>query len=56
MPRNPNKRHCQTPVCRNWAMRSHVHCRPHLDHLLGPRGAGAPRGNLNACKTGANIN
>jgi hypothetical protein len=56
MPRNPNKRRCQTPACRNWAMRGRVHCRPHLDHELGPRGAGAPRGNLNAFKTGANIN
>ncbi|HSG18172.1 MAG TPA: hypothetical protein VLE70_17890 [Anaerolineae bacterium] len=37
-------------------MRGRVHCRPHLDHELGPRGAGAPRGNLNAFKTGANIN
>ena len=55
MPRNPNKRHCQKPGCRNWAMRGHAHCRPHLDHELGPRGAGAPRGNLNAFKTGANI-
>ena len=56
MPRNPNKRRCQTPECRNWAMRGRAHCRPHLDHELGPRGAGAPRGNLNAFKTGANIN
>jgi hypothetical protein len=37
-------------------MRGRAHCRPHLDHELGPRGAGAPRGNLNAFKTGANIN
>ena len=48
MPRNPNKRRCQRPDCRNWAMRDNVYCRPHLDHQLGPRGAGAPIGNSNA--------
>ena len=33
-------------------MRGAVHCRSHRDHELGPRGAGAPKGNLNALKTG----
>ena len=39
-------------------MRAHwvAHCRPHLDQELGPHGAGAPRGKLNAFKAGANIN
>jgi hypothetical protein len=60
MPRNPNKTRCQMPGCRNWAMRGHTHCRPHLvpsselelGTTLGPRGAGAPPGNLNALRTG----
>jgi hypothetical protein len=52
MPRNPNKTHCQAPGCHNWAMRAHTHCRSHRDAELGPRGAGAPPGNLNALKTG----
>jgi hypothetical protein len=52
MPRNPNKRHCQMPGCRAWAMRDHVHCRSHRDRELGPRNAGAPYGNLNAAKHG----
>ena len=56
MPRNPNKRHCQTPNCKNWAMRGRFLCRSHLNHTLGPTGAGAPAGNLNAYKTGAHIN
>ena len=55
MPRNPNKRPCQQPGCRNWAMRDHLLCRSHLDHELGPRGAGAPIGNINAWKHGRNI-
>jgi hypothetical protein len=33
-------------------MRGHTHCRAHLDAELGPRGAGAPKGNLNALKHG----
>jgi hypothetical protein len=33
-------------------MREHRHCRAHLDHRLGPRGAGAPKGNFNALKSG----
>ena len=28
------------------------HCRSHMDHILGPHRAGAPKGNLNAVKTG----
>jgi hypothetical protein len=52
MPRNPNKARCQVPGCRNWAMRGQTRCRPHRDAELGPRGGGAPRGNLNALKTG----
>ena len=52
MPRNPNKRRCTFPKCRAWAMRGHHFCRSHRDHELGPRGAGAPKGNLNAFKTG----
>ena len=52
MPRNPHKRRCEMPGCRAWAMRGHVHCRQHRDGALGPRGAGAPRGNLNGLRTG----
>ena len=74
MPRNPNKRRCQTPGCKAYAMRSLPggapskpgqssigpsrdgipanHCRSHLDHVLGRRNVGAPKGNLNAVKTG----
>ena len=52
MPRNPNKSRCQVPGCRNWAMRGQAHCRSHRDRELGPRGGGAPPGNLNALKTG----
>ena len=52
MPRNPDKTHCQVPGCRAWAMRGHTRCRAHRDAELGPRGAGAPRGNLNALKHG----
>ena len=52
MPRNPDKRRCQTPRCGNWAMRGRTHYLSHLDHLLGPLGAGAPDGNLNALKSG----
>jgi hypothetical protein len=33
-------------------MRGGTHCRPHRDPELGPRGAGAPAGNLNALRTG----
>lgn len=36
-------------------MRGHLHCRSHLDPILGPRGAGAPPGNINAYKTGRYI-
>jgi hypothetical protein len=52
MPRNPLKQRCQMPNCRSWAMRGRRHCRAHLDHRLGPRGAGAPQGNSNALKSG----
>ena len=52
MPRNPNKTRCQIPGCRAWAMRDHTRCRAHRDAELGPRGAGAPPGNLNALKHG----
>ena len=58
MPRNPNKRRCQTKGCKAYAMRSLPggapanHCRSHLDHVLGRRNVGAPKGNLNAVKTG----
>ena len=52
MPRNLNKTPCQVPGCRSWAMRGHTHCRAHRDDELGPRGAGAPSGNLNALKHG----
>jgi len=52
MPRNPSKRRCEAPGCKAWSMRSHHLCRSHRDHDLGPRGAGAPKGNLNAFKTG----
>ena len=53
MPRNPNKKPCLKPNCRNYAMRGRGLCRSHLDPILGRRGAGAPKGNLNAFKTGA---
>ncbi len=33
-------------------MRGHNRCRSHRDKELGPRGAGAPVGNLNAFKSG----
>jgi hypothetical protein len=33
-------------------MRGHTLCRSHRDRELGPRGGGAPPGNLNALKTG----
>jgi hypothetical protein len=33
-------------------MRGHAHCRSHRDRELGPRGGGAPPGNLNALQTG----
>jgi hypothetical protein len=52
MPRNPNKTPCQAPRCRAWAMRGGTRCRAHRDDKLGPRGAGAPPGNLNALKHG----
>ena len=60
MPRNLHKTRCQVPGCRNWAMRGHTHCRPHRapssnpnsDGNVGPRGAGAPAGNLTALRTG----
>jgi hypothetical protein len=52
MPRNPDKSPCHVPGCRNWAMRTHTHCRSHRDRELGPRGGGAPAGNLNALRTG----
>jgi hypothetical protein len=34
-------------------MRGNTYCRAHRDAELGPRGAGAPRGNLNALVHGA---
>jgi len=52
MPRNLHKTACQVPGCRAWAMRGHTRCRAHRDAELGPRGAGAPPGNLNALKHG----
>jgi hypothetical protein len=52
MPRNRNKKPCQVPGCRAWAMRGHTRCRSHHDPELAPRGGGAPQGNLNALKTG----
>jgi hypothetical protein len=52
MPRNPNKKQCTKPKCHNYAMRGRLMCRSHLDHELGPRGAGAPTGNLNALTDG----
>ena len=52
MPRNPHKKPCQVPGCNAWAMRDHDLCRAHRDDELGPRGAGAPSGNLNALKHG----
>ena len=53
MPRNPHKTRCQTPGCKAWAMRGHTLCRVPRDPELGPRGAGAPPGNLNALRHGA---
>jgi hypothetical protein len=52
MPRNPDKTRCAIPGCRNWAMRDRARCRAHRDAELGPRGAGAPPGNLNALRHG----
>jgi hypothetical protein len=52
VPRNPDKRRCQVPGCRAWAMRGHTLCRAHRAAELGSQGGGAPRGNLNALKTG----
>jgi hypothetical protein len=48
MPRNPDKKQCSKPNCHSFAMRGRDLCRSHLDPVLGPRGAGAPKGNLNA--------
>ena len=56
MARNPNKKRCQIPNCRSWAMRDQSHCRSHLDPQLGPRHAGAPKGNFNALKSGRYAN
>ena len=50
MPRNPDKKQCSKPNCHSFAMRGRDLCRSHLDPVLGPRGAGAPRGNLNSLK------
>jgi len=50
MPRNLNKRRCQTPKCRNWAMRGRTLCRSHRNHELGSGPVGAPKGNFNALK------
>jgi hypothetical protein len=33
-------------------MRGRTHCRSHSDPELGPRGGGAPQGNLNALYAG----
>jgi hypothetical protein len=56
MARNPNKKRCQIPNCRSWAMREQSHCRSHLDPKLGPRHAGPPKGNFNALKSGRYTN
>ena len=53
MPRNPDKTRCTVPGCRNWAMLGHTRCRAHDCAELGPQGAGAPLGNLNALSGGA---
>jgi hypothetical protein len=53
MPRNPNATRCAVPNCKSWAMRGQARCRAHRDAELGPRGAGAPSGNLNALSHGA---
>ncbi len=53
MPRNPDKKPCTHPNCRSFAMRGRRLCRSHLDPVLGPRGAGAPKGNLNSLKGGS---
>jgi hypothetical protein len=50
MPRNPNKKQCRKPNCHSFAMHGRDLCRSHLDPVLGPRGAGAPKGNLNSLK------
>ncbi len=34
MPRNPDKKQCNKPNCRNYAMHGHHLCRVHLNHLL----------------------
>ena len=52
MPRNPDKKQCARPNCHSFAMHRRHLCRSHLDPELGPRGAGAPKGNLNALKKG----
>mgnify|MGYP001818173733 CR=1 FL=1 len=52
MPRNPHKTPCSVPGCRSWAMRDGDRCRSHRDPELGPRGGGAPPGNLNALACG----
>lgn len=52
MPRNPHKTRCSVPGCRSWAMRGVDRCRTHRDDELGPRGGGAPPGNLNALACG----
>ena len=52
MPRNADKKHCQIPGCTSWAMRGQNLCRSHRDQELGPRAAGAPKGNFNAVKVG----
>jgi hypothetical protein len=52
MPRHKDKTPCKMPGCHNWAMRGYTRCRAHRDAELGPRSVGAPRGNLNALKTG----
>ena len=61
MPRNPHKTRCSVPGCHNWAMRDRetgepALCRSHRDAELGPRGAGAPQGNLNALVHGRHSN
>jgi hypothetical protein len=53
MPRNPDKTRCTIPGCGNWAMLGRTRCRAHLCDELGPQGAGAPLGNLNALIGGA---
>ena len=53
MPRNPDKKQCNKPNCRNYAMRGRDLCRSHFAPESGPRRGGAPKGNLNSLKNAA---